>query len=179
MTIRKIKLEFVRQPTPAWIGQGLLVAAAIIASLMIVDFLRVQRAVGDLEMVLGKLERKAKIGLQNQDVVQADTQAALAQVQLAKSRVERLSMPWDRFFRVIDDMRHEDVALLSVEPDMDSGIVRVGAEARDVPSMLAYINQLRENAVLPDAVVVNHQILQQVQFKPVRFSFVGTWKDRP
>lgn len=176
--MRVIRIDFVRSRAPTWAGGLLLVAAAMIAALLVIDFVRVQRITGDLETVLARLERRAAADQRKQGAVQTDAQSASALIQLAKARVEKLSMPWDRFFRMIDDMRHPDIALLSVEPDADGGIVRVGAEARDVPSMLGYISELREQGVLADAVVVNHQILQQAQYKPVRFSFVGQWKDR-
>lgn len=176
--MKPIRIDFVGSVIPSWTGSALLTVAVLITALLVVDFMRVQRVSGDMAIAVSRLERRVGASARLQSEAQADAQAASALMQLAKSRLDKLSLPWDRFFQMIDAMRHEDIALLSVEPDLESGIVRVGAEARDVPSMLAYVGLLREVGVLEDAVVLNHQVQQQVQFKPVRFSFVGTWKGR-
>ncbi len=155
----------------------MLAASLVVAVLLVIDFMRVQRTAVDLEAAVARLERRAASA--QSAAGQAEPQDTTAMLQLAKARIHKLNMPWDRFFSLIDSLRHEDVALLSIEPDLETGAVRIGAEARDVPAMYAYVGQLRETEVLADAVVLNHQILQQVQFRPVRFSFVGTWNHKP
>lgn len=176
--MRRIKIDFVKPARPEWVGGVLFVAAIIISTMLALDYVRVIRALDHTNAAIFKIEkRNARVSEKGAALIDPETRRAM--LSLAQERIERLNTPWERLFRKIEEMRHDDVALLSIEPDVNSGTIRISAEARDVPAMLAFIGEIRESAVIPDAIVTNHQVLTQVQYRPVRFSFTGQWLDKP
>lgn len=179
MVMRKIKIDFVGTSRQGWAGGALLVAAVIVSAMLALDYVRVIRTLDMTEAAIEKLQTVNSRASRGVSALDADPDTRRALLKLAQERIERLNIPWDRLFRKIEDMRHDDIALLSIEPDVASGTIRIGAEARDVPAMLAFISEIRDAGVISDAVVTNHQILTQMQYRPVRFSFTGSWMDKP
>jgi hypothetical protein len=53
--------------------------------------------------------------------------------------------------------------------------VKIHAEARDLASMLAFHRQLQQNPALAQVVLVDHTVMKDVPFKPVRFHILAQW----
>lgn len=172
--MKSVYINFVIKRHENWTGITLLVLSLIISILMGVDYVRVNNSLAEAEIAVGRYERRATRHSEVISGVSKEPDAALLLLQ-ANDLVKRLSMPWDRLFRVIEAMRNENIALLSVEPDLANGTVLVVAEARDIDNMIQYVASLGENEVLVDVVLREYQVMQQAQYKPVKFSFVGAW----
>ena len=97
------------------------------------------------------------------------------QLKQAAATIEQLSFPWDKLFKALESSMNEDVALLSVQPDVAGGIVILNAEARDWDAMLDYIRRLGEDKFLTDVHLVSHQIQQTDPQRPVRFVLSCAW----
>lgn len=97
------------------------------------------------------------------------------QLQQAAAVIEQLAFPWDKLFKALESSMNEDVALLSVQPDIAGGIVTLNAEARDWDAMLDYIRRLGEDKFFTDVHLVSHQIQQADPQQPVRFVLSCAW----
>lgn len=104
-----------------------------------------------------------------------DTGELEPQLRHAAAAIEQLAFPWDKLFKALESSMNEDVALLSVQPDVAGGIVTLNAEARDWDAMLDYIRRLGENGFLTDVHLVSHQIQQSDPQRPVRFVLSCNW----
>lgn len=93
--------------------------------------------------------------------------------------IDRLGLPWGELFAAIDATVIDDVALLSVEPDMERREVRISAEAKDSKAMLNYVRSLQHSKAFSNGHIVSHQINKQDPQKPVRFSVVAAWPGAP
>lgn len=104
--------------------------------------------------------------------------SARAQTELNMAHLvgERLTVPWDTLFRELEASVGDQVTLLGMEPDRDKRQLRITAEARDLPSMLAYGRRLRELPSFRDAYVVSHQVRIADPQKPVRFVVSAQWR---
>lgn len=119
---------------------------------------------------------------------QAEQQAPTANVDIkvlepqferAAAVIDHLAFPWDQLFVALESSMNEDVALLSVQPDVAVGIVTLNAEARDWNAMLEYIRRLGQDKFFTDVHLVSHQIQQDDPQRPIRFVLSCAWVAAP
>ena len=89
--------------------------------------------------------------------------------------IRQLSTPWEDVFGGIESANGQHVALLSLESDPSNAEVRVGAEARNAPKMLEYLERLRQDGRLSPAILQSHQVMIEDPSRPVRFTFTASW----
>ena len=75
----------------------------------------------------------------------------------ARDTVRRLATPWHRLFSALEAAQDERVALTSIEPDAESGIVNIGGEARDYLALLSYVANLSGQRTLQRVYLVRHE----------------------
>ena len=80
------------------------------------------------------------------------------------------------FFKALSTSNVEDVDLLSVEPNIDSGTVQVTAEAKDLPAMLTYLARLESNKHFRSVGVTHHEIKRNDPLRRVSFTVVVSWR---
>lgn len=109
--------------------------------------------------------------------VPAEAQQKLKEeLRRAAQVIEQIDAPWDALFEALESAFDERVTLLAVEPDVERQEVRLVAEAKDLPAMIAYLTQVRSLSVLQDAFLTSHQINLQSPQRPVRFTLQAHWK---
>jgi hypothetical protein len=59
--------------------------------------------------------------------------------------VRRLNTPWPAVFGVLEQAASDDVALLSIEPDVERGAIRVLAEGRSLDALLAHAQRMQQS----------------------------------
>ncbi|HSC05407.1 MAG TPA: hypothetical protein VLD59_01120, partial [Steroidobacteraceae bacterium] len=96
----------------------------------------------------------------------------------ARATIHRIALPWNELFKALGTSSVEGVDLLSVEPDIDSGAVRVTAAAKDLPAMLAYVAHLESNSHMRGVGVTRHEIKAGEPGRPVLFTVVASWRYR-
>lgn len=90
--------------------------------------------------------------------------------------IRRLNLEWDKLFVALNSAaegqqsaREGRVALLSLEPDVAGGVVKLIAETRNPESMLAYQKRLAGRPELAGAVITRHEVLVDEPQRPIRF----------
>jgi Tfp pilus assembly protein PilN len=177
--MRAVRLDFIPHTPPRWPGYALLTVASLGAVLVSSQYFHTARSLTDAESAASRLERRV--------LRQRDTTATASSVmpkdsalaQRAAEVTRRLATPWERLFKALETFRHQNIALLSVEPDAINGTVRITAEAKDTAAMLAYVEDLRESGLLANVTLSAHQVMPENPLKPVRFSFGGQWIEAP
>jgi hypothetical protein len=97
----------------------------------------------------------------------------------ARATIRKIALPWNELFRSLSTSNVEGVDLLSVEPEIDSGTVRVIAEAKDLPAMLTYLSRLESNKHFWGVGATRHEVKANKPGRPVLFTVVATWRYRP
>jgi len=108
-----------------------------------------------------------------------DPQDKLEAVRFANAVLDQLSVPWARLFAEIEAAADERTALLSVEPDPRSHVVRISGEAKDFAAVLGYARRLEETPVLEKVYLAEHEIQTQDPNKPVAFALSALWVTPP
>jgi len=103
--------------------------------------------------------------------------ASLAELTAARETILRLSMPWDNVFSALKSARSDDVVLLSIEPDPDSGSVSIAGEGKSYPAILAYVASLSQEETLKDVFLTKHEVRQNDPRRPLSFTVSAKWKE--
>jgi hypothetical protein len=176
--MRALQLDYQRSYKPApWLGLGVLLAALIALAVMTGYYQRVNEEIGVWE---SKANQAARLSGQRATVSRPLTeQAARAQmleVKQANQVVRQLGLPWNALFNAVESSGGKEIALLSLEPDLQKGMVRVGGEAKDFDALLNYVKELSTREVFGSVMLQNHLIQRDVAEKPVRFSLIAYLK---
>ena len=93
----------------------------------------------------------------------------------ARQIIGRLSTPWNLFFVGMESVGNANVAILSIAPDMQTGLLRIEGEAKDYAAVLTLIAQLRTTKPFSDVYLINHDIKRDDPQHPVSFALSLRW----
>jgi len=88
----------------------------------------------------------------------------------AEAVVRSLTLPWAALVQAVEQAATRDVALLQLQPDAESRLLRLTAEARNREAMFEYVRRLAAAPGLVDTHVVSHQVQRDDPLRPVQFS---------
>ncbi len=89
--------------------------------------------------------------------------------------INRLATPWDAFFVGLESIKNSNVAILSIQPDMQSGLLQIEGEAKDYAAVLTLIAQLRVTKPFSDVFLLRHEIKRDDPQHPVTFALSMHW----
>lgn len=176
--MRALRLDFrrARKPLP-WLGLGLLVGALTVLGAMAGYYRTLNEQVRFWQ---GKADQAARLhGHLSAAAAHLTEQAAQAQVlevKQANQVVRQLGLPWNALFQAVESSGGKEIALLSLEPDLKKGMVKIGGEARDFDALLNYVKELSAREMFGSVMLQHHQIQQDIAQTPVRFSLVAHLK---
>lgn len=172
MSLPRVHADFVR--TRRRLATGAVVLAVGIAAVLgvLTEYqILIQRAAG-LELRVEALTPGASAG-------SAGGKAEGALVADAHAIATALAMPWSRMLEDLESANRDSggsVALLAIEPNLETRKVRVTAEARSLAAALSYIERLQKSHVLHDPLLDSHEIRTEVSERPVRVQITADWK---
>jgi Tfp pilus assembly protein PilN len=98
-----------------------------------------------------------------------------ARVRAVRQVSQNLMTPWADLLESLESVPVQTVAVLSIEPSVSKHTIRITAEARTAPDMLAYLGALQREPRLSSVVLVSHQVQVQAPGAPVRFQLRAVW----
>jgi Tfp pilus assembly protein PilN len=102
--------------------------------------------------------------------------AQMLEVKQANQVVRQLALPWNALFNAVDSAGKPEIGLLSLEPDLQKGTVKIGGEARHFDALLTYVKDLSAREVFASVMLQNHQVQKDIAEKPIRFTLIAHWK---
>lgn len=171
--MRKINLDFRALPARSNTRPGLLLSllGMLMVAWMVILHNQAQVEQRRLQSLLTQ-----RHGANEQRVsAQGEGPGAALQLQRAALVIEQLSFPWGNLLTAIEGSTGEDMALLSVQPDVTSRTVALDAEAKDWDGMVNYIKRLEGSRFFSDVHLVSHEIQQSDPQRPVRFKLSCAW----
>lgn len=171
--MRALDLDF-RRPLASPAGWTLLAAGVLLGGVLLAARYQVAQATAAAEADIRRSERIMP-GVSAAPLSAADSRTQQAALDEMQRLSERMRLPWDQLFANLEAIANADVALLSLAPDARKRQLRITAEARDLPAMLDFHRRLEGSADLRDVALVNHEIVDEVPERPVRFNLTATW----
>jgi Tfp pilus assembly protein PilN len=98
-----------------------------------------------------------------------------ARMRAVRQVSQSLMTPWADLLESLESVPVQTVAVLSIEPSVSKHTIRITAEARTAPDMLAYLGALQREPRLSSVVLVSHQVQVQAPGTPVRFQIRAAW----
>jgi len=105
-----------------------------------------------------------------------DAQRIALEVKRARKLLLQMSMPWNEMFSSVESANSRNVALLSIESDIDKQRVKISAEAKNLGAMLNYLRDMEGRPAFADVYLQSHQVQLQDAQRPVRFVLGATWR---
>ncbi|MFI4940282.1 MAG: PilN domain-containing protein [Burkholderiales bacterium] len=99
------------------------------------------------------------------------------QADALNSAIEQLNTPWGEIMDAVERATPSSVALLELEPDSKRHVLKGAAEAQTSDTMIAFIRQLKQQALLGNAILTRHEINDQDASRPYRFEFQAEWQE--
>ena len=170
-SLAPLDLEYETRPPSRWAAWGLLLIALVYTADVGWSYIRVRDALDARTAELAVLP----IPMQQVRYEPRNLEKELA---FARATIHKIALPWNELFGALGTSNVEGVDLLSVEPEIDSGTVRVTAAAKDLPAMLAYVARLESNRQLRGVGVTRHEIKAGEPGRPVQFTVIASWRYR-
>jgi len=164
-----LDFEYEPRPPSRWAAWALLLLALAYTTDVGWSYLRVKQALDTRTAELASLPIRA----QEKRFEPRNLEKELA---FARATIHKIALPWNELFRSLGTGNVEGVDLLSVEPEIDSGTVRVTAAAKDLQAMLAYLARLETSGHLRGVGVTRHEIKAGEPGRPVLFTVVASWR---
>lgn len=169
--MQRLDLDF-HAARPSRAAGWLLLAAAIAFTADLgISYVSTYRSAARSEAELAAIEQPARAArAARAEKVKPEEMAA------AREAIEQLALPWNALFQALETTASRDVALLSIEPDPQSGKVTISGETRDLKGALDYVAKLEGSPMLNDAHLVKHEVRAHEAQKMVVFVAAATWK---
>ena len=169
--MQRLDLDFRRQGKGSrWAGRVLLAAALAVTGDMAFSYLSLVRSVE-------KSQALAARGAVGRDLRMAPRNVPAEEVALARETVQRLTLPWSGLFGALESAASDQIALLSIEPDVRSGKVTISGDGKDYLAALSYVLNLSRSEALSSVQLLRHEVKQNDPQHPVAFSVSAAWNE--
>jgi len=165
--MRSLQFDFQRQPAPSAAGWLLLAAGLAVAAAVGHEQFRHDGVKAGHAVRLAHLQTPGATLTGNEP----DEPSLVA----ARKLLDASRLPWETLFAALEAADARDVALLAITPDVQRRQVKIHAEARNLDAMLAFQRQLQRNPGLAQVALVDHTVMKDLPFTPVRFHLLAQW----
>jgi hypothetical protein len=173
---RKINHEFECRSPARWTGLALAAAGVLAAAAVVQNYFDAAQRVSAWQEKIGELKRMAQRTPGALVEAPRNPVELRNEIRLANVVLQQIALPWDALFRELERSRDKTVSLLSVQPDMQNRIVRIGGEAKNLRAVVEYARRLDNTGVLYNVYMIGHEVKTQDPQRPVTFSLVAAWR---
>ncbi len=96
----------------------------------------------------------------------------------ANAILQQINLPWESLFDSIEHITTEDIALLSLQPDVTNRTLRIRGEARNMAVLLDFVEAMEREVIFDKVHLVNYKIKQDSPYRPVDFLLTAVWTAR-
>jgi len=174
--MRRLELDLVKTPTPAWPGVLLLAVAAAFAAFSYWQYMNVseRRQATQRELAQFRLaSQKAQAGQQSSSLSFAEMEI---EDRRAREVAAMLLVPWRDLFAALESAAQNDVSLLAIEPDHKKHQLRIIAETRDFDALTGYLKRLGGAAQLKSVRLLHYEVREEDAQHPLRFTIEAAWR---
>jgi len=86
-----------------------------------------------------------------------------------------LTFGWGRMFAAVEKSVHPEVAILSIQPESDTGQVRIAGEAKTYADILKLVETLGAEGTFSAVTLVSHQAKPQDPVNALRFALTAVF----
>jgi hypothetical protein len=95
----------------------------------------------------------------------------------AEGVVRQLTLPWASIIGTIEQAATREVAILQLQPDAETRVLKLTAETRQRETMFDFVRRLGASQGLADVHLVSHQVQREDPQHPVQFSIQASIRE--
>ena len=89
--------------------------------------------------------------------------------------LDQINLPWETLFDSIESAATEQIALLSLQPNVSNRTLRISGEAKNMSELLDFVEALERETVFENVHLLNYKIKQDNPHKPIIFLLTTAW----
>ena len=93
----------------------------------------------------------------------------------ANAILDQINLPWEALFDSIEHAATEEIALLSLQPNVSNRTLRISGEAKDMSELLDFVEALERELIFENVHLLNYKIKQDNPHKPIVFLLTAVW----
>jgi hypothetical protein len=101
------------------------------------------------------------------------------QLKNAQATVRQLALPWAELIDALERSAMREVSVLHIQPEAQTRLVRVTAEARGQPQMLEYLRRVSAAGRFSEVHLLSHQVREDDPQRPIQFSLQASFRAAP
>lgn len=90
--------------------------------------------------------------------------------------IAHLDLPWSMLFSALESATSEKINLISVQPDMSKGTVKIVADSLNAYDMLEYVRELAKQPALHNVILTEYKAEANLPEQAMRFTLTATWR---
>jgi Tfp pilus assembly protein PilN len=154
------------------IGVLVLASGLVLAGAMVLKYHDAQQRLRQLEAVEGLLSTQRPARAVPRERLDGEMKSAQA-------TARQLGLPWAQLIDSLERASLKEVAVLNIQPDAQSRLLRVTGETRAEELMLEYLRRLGSSGSFADVHLVSHQVREDDPRRPIQFSVQASFRTAP
>lgn len=157
-------------------GALMLLLAALGAAGTAHEHEQLSQALERLQLQQTRLQNRVEGGRQSATATLPPDAAMQRRLLQARAVVEPLAVPWDGLFTALESVPTRGVQIQELVPDAQARTLRIGGQAKDLPTALAYMERLAEQPLLGQVHLVSSQPGTGEGSPLLSFALQATWR---
>lgn len=175
---QQLDLEFIKRPpfalsTLGWYGLLILIISLGLAAFVLQQYRTKQVAQKEISFQLQQLNQHFNHKKLPAYIVDEPI-SSNKKIQI-ETTVSALTIPWGDLLSAIEKSDTQDVALLNLNPSSKKQQVILSGEAKNLQSVLTYIQKLEAQPMLENTYLQKHSVDEANISKPVKFTVFTQW----
>jgi hypothetical protein len=160
----------------ATLGRQVFALGILCVALAIFEYLKVTDEASEWDEVAVK----SAIPVKNKNSgAEGDKSRQRQEIEDAQAVIRRLSLPWGELLLAMESAAFDDVALLTIQPDVQQGSLSLAGEAKAYGDILTYMHRLERSGVLSNVRLLSHELRRTDPQQPVAFALASRWRMQP
>ena len=155
---------------PLWPGLLVLAASLVLATWLAERYRDARVEVARLETQSGLIAPERPVKPIPKEKLEEETRSA-------EAVVRQLTLPWASLIGTIEQAATREVAILQLQPDAETRVLRLTAETRQRETMFDFVRRLSASQGLADVHLVSHQVQREDPLHPVQFSIQASIRE--
>ena len=105
------------------------------------------------------------------------TQETQQELKQAAEVLRQINLPWEALFDSLEYAMSKDIALLSVQPNIASRLIRITGEARNLAGLTDFVEAMERETIFENVHLLSYKVKQENPYRPLAFTLTSTWID--
>lgn len=171
MTRQPLQLDFIRPPSRGRaLGLAVLTLSLVLAGGLVFKHREAQQRLHELEAVESLVSSSRPAPTVPRERLDGE-------IKIAQATVRQLSLPWGQLIDSLERASVKEVALLHIQPDAQTRVLRLTASAPREELMLEYLRRLGGTGNFTEVHLLSHQMREDEPMRPIQFSVQASFRE--